>query len=100
VWDALVTTAAGSVATILGILVGGLVGHRGQDRQWVRDTQTAAYVKFLQAFAATEIELREAHTAGRPNAADWESLSGPPPWREVEPWLPGKAEASLNDSQS
>lgn len=74
-WDALVTTAAGSAATILGILVGELVGRRGQDRQWARDAQTAAYVKFLQAFAATEIELREAYTAERPNAADWESFN-------------------------
>ncbi|MGW7103257.1 hypothetical protein [Streptomyces sp. NPDC054838] len=70
-WDALASTSVGAVATILGIVVGGFVGRRSQNQQWLRDTRTAAYGAFLQEFTAVEIELREAYLDDRPNNVDW-----------------------------
>jgi hypothetical protein len=70
-WDALASTSVGAVATVLGIVVGGFVGRRSQNQQWLRDTQTAAYGAFLQEFTAVEIELREAYLGDRPNNVDW-----------------------------
>lgn len=70
-WDVLVSTSVGAVATIIGIVVGGFVGRRSQNRQWLRDTQTAAYGAFLQEFTAVGIELREAYLDDRPNNANW-----------------------------
>ncbi|MDT0485436.1 MULTISPECIES: hypothetical protein [Streptomyces] len=70
-WDVLVSTSVGAVATIIGIVVGGFVGRRSQNQQWLRDTQTAAYGAFLQEFTAVEIELREAYLDDRPNNANW-----------------------------
>jgi hypothetical protein len=70
-WDALASTSVGAVATILGIVVGGFVGRRSQNQQWLRDTQTAAYGAFLREFTAVEIELREAYLDDRPNNANW-----------------------------
>lgn len=43
VLDALVTTAAGAVSATVGVLVGGMVTRRAQDRQWLRDQQLVAY---------------------------------------------------------
>ncbi|GAB7035709.1 hypothetical protein AB0G35_15640 [Streptomyces sp. NPDC021749] len=70
-WDAIVTTGIGAAATILGILIGGVVGRRNQNQQWLRDTQAAAYAAYLREFTAIEIELREAYLDHRPNTADW-----------------------------
>ncbi|AUY47833.1 hypothetical protein [Streptomyces sp. CB01881] len=59
-WDLLISTAGGVAATVVGVIAGGIVGRRGQNRQWLQGTQTAAYERFLQAFGAVEAELREA----------------------------------------
>jgi hypothetical protein len=74
-WDVLVSTSVGAVATIIGIVVGGFVGRRSQNQQWLRDTQTAAYGAFLQEFTAVEIELREAYLDDRHNNANWPSFN-------------------------
>ncbi|MFI0907071.1 hypothetical protein ACH4TE_26660 [Streptomyces sioyaensis] len=70
-WDAIVTTGIGAAATVAGILVGGVVGRRNQNQQWLRDTQSATCAAYLREFTAIEIELREAYLEDRSNTADW-----------------------------
>ena len=53
-WDLLITAAGGITATVVGVVAGGLVGRRSQNRQWLQAAQTAAYEKFLQAFGDAE----------------------------------------------
>lgn len=74
-WDTMATTSLGAVTTMLGIVAGGFVGRRSQDRQTIRDARSAAYATFLKEFARLEIALREAYTANRPDTADWESFN-------------------------
>lgn len=35
-WTLIATTGGGALTTLLGVVAGGLVGRRGQDRQWLR----------------------------------------------------------------
>lgn len=70
-WDLLISTAGGVSATVVGVVAGGFVGRRSQNRQWLQGTQTAAYERFLQAFGAVESELREAFLDERRPAVDW-----------------------------
>ncbi|AKJ12551.1 hypothetical protein ABB07_21720 [Streptomyces incarnatus] len=58
-------------ATVVGVIAGGVVGRRSQNRQWLQESRTAAYEKFLQAFGAVEMELREAFVDRRAPAVVW-----------------------------
>ena len=49
--DALVTSAAGALFATAGVLVGGIVTRKAQDRQWLRDKQLAAYDELLAHYA-------------------------------------------------
>ncbi|MFE3107605.1 hypothetical protein ACFXKJ_33650 [Kitasatospora indigofera] len=72
-WGTLISTAGGAAATILGILVGTLVGRRNESRQWIRDRKLAAYERLLQSFGAVEIGMRHAYWEQRePEGIDWE----------------------------
>ncbi|MFF3601688.1 hypothetical protein [Kitasatospora indigofera] len=64
-WDTLATTGLGAATTVFGIVVGGFVGRRSQDRQRVLDTRSAAYATFLREYAKAEIDLREAQSHRR-----------------------------------
>ncbi|MET8628382.1 hypothetical protein ABZW30_32350 [Kitasatospora sp. NPDC004669] len=55
------TTAAGALSASAGVLVGGVVTRRAQDRQWSRDQQLAAYQELLGHYAKFTMELRRAH---------------------------------------
>jgi len=61
-------------ATVVGVLAGGIVGRRSQNRQWLQATQTAAYERFLQAFGAVESELRDAFLEERRPDVAWDPL--------------------------
>ncbi|MEU8975225.1 hypothetical protein AB0D11_39355 [Streptomyces monashensis] len=56
---------------MVGVIAGGVVGKRSQNRQWLQESRTAAYEKFLQAFGAVEMELREAFVDRRAPAVVW-----------------------------
>ncbi|MEY9873219.1 hypothetical protein ABH931_002701 [Streptacidiphilus sp. MAP12-33] len=72
-WEALISTAGGAAATVLGILVGTLVGRRSEERKWIRDRKVAAYERFLQSFTAVEMGMRDAYWEERePEGVDWE----------------------------
>ena len=70
-WDLVITATGGIAATVVGVVAGGFVGRRSQNRQWLQAAQTAAYEKFLQAFGAVEAELREAFLDERRPTVDW-----------------------------
>ncbi|MEU4844998.1 hypothetical protein [Streptomyces gilvosporeus] len=59
----------------MGVVAGGVVGRRSQNRQWLQQSRTAAYEKFLQAFGAVEMELRGAYVDRRVPAIDWEPFN-------------------------
>ncbi|TDC68747.1 hypothetical protein E1200_10725 [Actinomadura sp. GC306] len=69
------TTGVGAVATIIGIVVGGFVGRRSEERKWVRDAKAEAFVKFLEQYVSLEIDLRDAYSEGRADAADWQGYN-------------------------
>jgi hypothetical protein len=71
----LISTTGGVAATIVGVVAGGVVGRRSQNRQWLQESQTAAYEKFLQAFGTVEMELRHAFLEGRRPAVVWEPFN-------------------------
>ncbi|MGW2742558.1 hypothetical protein [Streptomyces sp. NPDC001450] len=70
-WGLLISTVGGVAATVVGVIAGGVVGRRSQNRQWLQESRTAAYEKFLQAFGAVEMELREAFVDRRAPAVAW-----------------------------
>lgn len=70
-WGILISTAGGVAATIVGVIAGGIVGRRSQNRQWLQESRTAAYEKFLQAFGTVEMELRHAFLDRRRPAVVW-----------------------------
>jgi hypothetical protein len=75
VWDTLATTAAGAVLATAGVLVGGMVTHRAQDRQWLRDKQLAAYEDLLREYAKFMMDFKRGHADRRPTDYDWADWS-------------------------
>ena len=71
VLDTLVTTAAGALSATVGVLVGGIVTRRAQDRQWLRDQQLVAYQELFGHYARFTMELRRAHGDRRGWDYDW-----------------------------
>ncbi|MEU4097477.1 hypothetical protein [Streptomyces sp. NPDC026673] len=69
--DTLVTTATGALSATVGVLVGGIVTRRAQDRQWLRDRQLAAYDELFTHYARFTMELRRAHSDRRGWDYDW-----------------------------
>jgi hypothetical protein len=74
-WVALATTGVGAAATIIGIVIGGFVGRRSDERKWIRDARTEAYVTFLREYVRLEMELREAYSVSRADAANWDAYN-------------------------
>ncbi len=64
-WDVLASTTGAVVATVVGVVVGGVVSRRGQDRHWLRDTQTEAYAAVLREYTRIEFDLRAGYHHGR-----------------------------------
>jgi hypothetical protein len=73
--DALVTTTAGALFATAGVIVGGVVTRKAQDRQWLRDKQLAAYDELLSQYARFTMELSRAHYDRRPKDYDWAEWS-------------------------
>jgi hypothetical protein len=76
VLDTLVTTAAGAVSATVGVLVGGVVTRRAQDRQWLRDKQLTVYMDLLRHYARFSMEIKRAGEDGRGWDYDWGDWSG------------------------
>ena len=73
--DTLVTTAAGALLATVGVMVGGIVSSKAQDRQWLRDKQLAAYDELLCQYARFTMDLKRAHADRRPKNYDWAEWS-------------------------
>jgi len=73
--DTLVTTAAGALAATIGVLVGGIVTHRAQDRQWLRDKQLIAYQELISHYAKFTMILSRAHAVRQGWDYDWSEWS-------------------------
>ncbi|GIF17800.1 hypothetical protein BJ973_009235 [Actinoplanes tereljensis] len=69
------TTLGGALSATLGVLVGGVVTRRAQERHWVRDKQLQAYQELFGQYARFMMELRRAHLDRRPHNADWAAWS-------------------------
>ncbi|WP_210590685.1 hypothetical protein [Streptomyces sp. GESEQ-35] len=73
--DTLVTTAAGALAATIGVLVGGIVAHRAQDRQWLRDKQLIAYQELISHYAKFTMTISRAHAGRQGWDYDWSEWS-------------------------
>lgn len=73
--ETLVTTGAGALSATIGVLVGGIVTHRSQDRQWLRDKQLLAYQELISHYAKFTMVISRAHAAGEGWDYDWSEWS-------------------------
>jgi hypothetical protein len=73
--DTLVTTGAGALAATAGVLVGGIVTHRAQDRQWLRDKQLLAYQELISHYAKFTMVISRAHAGRQGWDYDWSEWS-------------------------
>jgi len=71
----ILTTVGGALSATLGVLVGGLVTRRAQERHWLRDRQLTAYEQLFAQYATFMMTLRQAHAARRPADVDWAAWS-------------------------
>jgi hypothetical protein len=71
----IVTTFGGALSATLGVLVGGIVTRRVQERHWLRDKQLSAYEELFRRYSRFMMELRQAHMGRRPDHVDWAAWS-------------------------
>jgi hypothetical protein len=78
-WDVAVPTASGVLATLLGVLVGGVVTSRAQRRHWQLTSQVEACAGILRECAKIYHELAQANHERRRGrlGLDW------PPWNQA-----------------
>ena len=69
--EALLTTVGGALSATVGVLVGGRVAQRAQDRHWLRDKQLGAYVDLLGHYARFTMVLKRAHADRYAWDYDW-----------------------------
>src|SRR4051794_24019272 len=96
-WSLIITTVGAALTTLLGVLVGGAITSRSQQRHWSRDRQTEACAQVLRESSNVLIQLAAAN--GRLVNQAPEQLERPVPglptlldWR---PWNEALAMASL-----
>jgi hypothetical protein len=71
-WTVIVSTAGGVVTTLLGVVVGGLLGRRSQDRHWLKDTKASAYRALLREYTRAEFDVRRAYLSMlKATEVDW-----------------------------
>ncbi len=71
----IVTTFGGALSATLGVLVGGVVTRRVQERHWLRDKQLRAYEELFSQYARFMMTLRRAHLDRSPAEVDWGAWS-------------------------
>ena len=69
------TTVGGALSATLGVVVGGLVTRRVQERHWLRDRQLKAYEDLFAQYARFMMILRRAHGDRTPADVDWAAWS-------------------------
>jgi hypothetical protein len=69
-WSAiLVPGVSGAAITLLGVITGGAIASRSQQRQWARDKQIDGCAAVIQESARMQLALRERWTHGQ--ETDW-----------------------------
>jgi hypothetical protein len=71
----IITTFGGALSATLGVLVGGMVTRRVQERHWLRDKQLRAYEELFSQYARFMMALRRAHLDRAPVDVDWGAWS-------------------------
>lgn len=71
----IVTTFGGALSATLGVLVGGIVTRRVQERHWLRDKQLRAYEDLFRQYSTFMITLHQSHLSRRPSDVDWAAWS-------------------------
>ncbi|MEV4658861.1 hypothetical protein [Micromonospora sp. NPDC049301] len=71
----IITTFGGALSATLGVLVGGVVTRRVQERHWLRDKQLRAYEELFSQYARFMMALRRAHLDRTPVDVDWGAWS-------------------------
>ncbi|MET8312456.1 hypothetical protein [Micromonospora sp. NPDC005173] len=71
----IITTFGGALSATLGVLVGGVVTRRVQERHWLRDKQLRAYEELFSQYARFMMALRRAHLSRTPVDIDWGAWS-------------------------
>ncbi len=86
-WSLVITSVGAVATTLLGVLVGGAVGNRSQQRNWSRDRQADACAQILRESSKVLIELASMNgrrVTPRPGQApEPPGLPTPIDWR---PW--------------
>jgi hypothetical protein len=72
---AVVTTLGGAFSATLGVVVGGVVTRRVQERHWLRDKQLRAYEELFSQYARFMMALRRAHLDRTAVDVDWAAWS-------------------------
>jgi hypothetical protein len=75
--DVVVSTAGGILATLAGVLAGGVVTNRAQTQQWLRGEQVRACADVLRESTKVLLELERARRKNRKQDVDWG------PWNEA-----------------
>jgi len=86
-WSLIITTVGAVATTLLGVLVGGAVGSRSQQRSWSRDRQADACAQILRESSKVLIEL--ANMNGRrvnPRPGEAPDPPGLPTPIDWQPW--------------
>ncbi len=74
----IITTLGGALSATLGVLVGGMVTRRAQERHWLRARQLRAYEELFSQYARFMMALRQGHSARMPVTVDWGAWSAAP----------------------
>jgi hypothetical protein len=69
--ETVVTTAGGALSVTVGVILGGVLTRRAQDRHWLRDQQLVAYQELLRQYATFVMILKRAHWAKVGWDYDW-----------------------------
>jgi hypothetical protein len=70
-WQLVVSGVAGAATTLLGVVVGGVLGRRTQERHWLKDTRAASCAAVLREYTRAEFDIRLAYLGKRAPVVDW-----------------------------
>jgi len=75
-WTVLVSTVGGALTTLLGVMAGGLLSRRAQERHWMRDAKATAYAAVVREYTRAEFDLRMAFHRRAAPKVDWAQWGG------------------------
>jgi len=75
-WGPLISILGGAITTLIGVLIGSILGRRNQKRQWLLDSQLQASAAVLREYQKVTRALRKAIQSKAHPDLDWR------PWDE------------------